>query len=165
VKFGRLNHMFAIFALGFSGCFLLVSCHITYTVRNQYQELEQLLHFPCGKVGLELEGKGNSKFIFSQKFDLDSPVTTFPDSVRIFFNEIPITYTIKNKSKNQSDQSKLVQSERVEILFETTRGVFDGDRIIIFAPNYMMCNDLIVGFDTISYNFTNRLRIYGVNAL
>lgn len=165
MKFGRLNNKFSIFVLCFFGCFFLASCHITYTVRNQYQELEQLLYFPCGKVGLELEGKGDSKFIFRQKFDLDSPVTSFPDSVRIFFNEIPITYTIKNKSKNQSDQSQLAQSKRVEMLFETTRGVFDGDRIIIFSPNYIMCNDQIVGFDTISYIFTNRLRIYGVNAL
>ena len=165
MKFGRLMGKYSVFILCFCVCICLVSCHITYTVRNQYQELEQLLHFPCGKVGFELEGKGDSKFIFRQKFDLDAPVTFFPDSVRIFFNEIPIAYTINNKEKNHTMHSQISHSRRVEIFFETTRGIFDGDRIIIFSPTYIRCNDQFVGFDTISYTFTNRLRIYGVNAL
>lgn len=165
MKFGRLMNKYTILTACFFGCFFFVSCRITYTVRNQYQELEQFLHFPCGKVGFELEGQGDSKFIFRQTFNLDAPVISFPDSVRIFFNEIPITYTIKNKGNKQMEISQFAQSKRVEMLFETTRGVFDGDRIFIFAPNYLKCNDQLVGFDTISYTFTNRLRIYGVNAL
>lgn len=165
MKFGRLMHKYSFIIISFFGGFCVNSCHITYTVRNQHQELEQLLHFPCGKVGMELIGKGDSKFIFRQHFNLDAPIIFFPDSVRIFFNEIPINYTFKEKGKNQLGQSQLFQTRKVEILFETTRGVFDGDRIIIFTPYYIKCNDQIVGLDTISYTFTNRLRIQGVNAL
>ena len=154
-----------IFVLCCLWCLSLSSCHISYVVRNQHEMLAHNLYFICGRVGFELEGKGDSKFIFRQKFDLDAPVTYYPDSVKIYFNDSPIEYHLKNRDKNQTEIYEKASHSMLELAFETTRGVFDGDSIIIFATNYIKCNDQFVGFDTISYTFKNRLRIYGVNAL
>ena len=63
------------------------SCNLTYKVRNQQNDIESILYMPCGKVTIELIGKGNSKFVFSQKFDLDEKIIIYKDSLKIFLNE------------------------------------------------------------------------------
>ena len=68
---------------------LFNACNITYKVRNQYNDIEQALHMPCGKIAIELVGKGNSKFVFKQKFDLDEKAIVYTDSLKIFYNKKP----------------------------------------------------------------------------
>lgn len=156
----RVIVSFVISFLAFS------SCNITYKVRDQYQELEQFLYFPCGKVGFELIGRGNSKFIFRQNFILNKHVTVFPDSMKFFLNDKPIS--VGSNKGDGFDVLKVIEIEgnkKNEIYFETEEGVFDGDTIAVFAERYLNCDGEFIGFDTIYYTFLNRVRIHGVNAL
>jgi hypothetical protein len=117
-------------------------------------------------VGFELIGKGDSKFIFRQNFALDRPIVAFPDSIRIFFNGLPVhPYINREIETGDLKVAEIEGHKKREIFFDTERGVFDGDTIAIFAERYINCSAEFIAFDTIYYTFSNRVRIYGVNVL
>lgn len=148
--------------LGLSVLFL--GCDLTYKVRNQHNDIEETLHVPCGKLTLELIGKGNSKFVFSQKFNLDNEMLVFLDSINVYYNddEIPINHNLKN-GKLKSQGFAVNGKKAIESTFKLDKGVFEGDTIRIIGPNYIQCNDHLISLDTMIYTFINNLRIFGVN--
>ncbi len=138
-----------------------LSCGVTYKVSNQHAEYEHFVYFPCGKVGLELVGRGNSKFTLIQNFELDSPVKSFPGAVEILINDQPIQTELRNVSVERQHDKGI---SKTEIKFETPSRVKDGDMIAISSQNYVHCRDFVAGIDTIYYKFANRLVIHGVNS-
>ena len=122
------------------------------------------MYMPCGKISIELVGKGNSKFVFKQKIDLDDKVIVYTDSLRIFYNKkhIKVEHKLKNAS-NIHEGNEIVGNKTWEASFELDEGVFEGDTITVVGPGYVHCKDHIVSLDTMVYTFTNSLRIYGVN--
>ena len=147
-----------LFFVAFSGC------NITYHVRNQSNEIEEIVYFPCGKVTVELVGRGNSKFEFNQKFELDASITMYTDSLKVFFNGEEIKTEFSVKDQNGADGLiKISDTEQLKASFEFEKGVFEGDTIKICGPEIIRCKDQVVTLDTLIYIFVNNLRIYGVN--
>ncbi len=144
---------------------VFASCNLTYTVRNQDNNLEDLLHFPCGTVTLKLIGKGNSKFVLKQQFDLDNSIIVYMDSLRISFNDMRIkpAYNHKFGNSGTSQVMELVENKMIETSFELDENVFEGDTIRIYAPGFILCDEQIIHLDTIIFSFVNNIRIYGVN--
>lgn len=140
------------------------ACNITYKVRNQHYEIESVLHTSCGKIMIELVGKGNSKFVVKQQCDLSEKVIVYMDSLRVFFNEkqIKVQHRI-NGEHNPQMEIELKENDLWEASFQFERGVFDGDTITVFGPTYLECENHVIALDTIIYSFSNRLRIHGVN--
>jgi hypothetical protein len=144
---------------------ILASCGITYKVRTTDNELEELLFSPCGQLGIELMGKGNSKFVIRQRFMMKEEIYFYPDSLIVLFNRNPVRLHLSDIKLSDTRGIKIFGEEEIDVSFELEDGVFDGDTIVILAPRYINCNDDLVTLDTIYYTFSNRLRIYGVNAL
>ena len=143
---------------------ILCSCHITYKVRNQRNNIDEVMYFPCGKITIELEGRGNSKFTLNQKFELDEPVMIYMDSVKIFYNKKKINADFNLKNENGTHDPKMISGNSLlEASFEFEKGVFEGDTISVFGPGFIRCKDHEVTLDTLIYTFINKLRIYGVN--
>lgn len=143
---------------------LLSSCNITYKVRSQNNELESIHHSLCGNITIELVGKGNSKFVLRQRFDLGEKVIVNIDSLHIYYNkkEIIVQHKLKNE-KNSPTEVELGENDIWEASFELDKGVFEGDTITIFGPAYVQCNNQVITLDSMFYSFSNRLRIHGVN--
>lgn len=138
-----------------------VSCGVTYKVRNQHAEIEYYVYSPCGKVGLELVGRGDSKFTIIQRFELDFEAYTNPGSLFILLNDEPVEYEHSVSGAKVLHKAGI---SRAEIKFETSRRVKDGDIIAVSGQNYLNCRDNMTGIDTIYYKFANRLIIHGVNS-
>lgn len=119
---------------------------------------------PCGKISMELVGKGNSKFVFKQKFDSDNKVIVYMDSLRIFYNrkQIEVRHNLKN-ALNIHEGKEIAGNKLWETSFEFDTGVFEGDTIVIVGPGYVRCKDQVISLDTLVYSFVNSLRIHGVN--
>jgi len=145
-------------------CIVIDGCNITYKVRNQHNDIEQLIHFPCGKISIELIGKGNSKFVLKQSFDLDQDIIINMDSLIICYNDLVVDADHKHKN-SKSNQKEMIISEKkiLETAFELHKGVFEGDTITVFGKKYMKCDNVSITLDTIIYSFRNNLRIRGVN--
>lgn len=143
---------------------LLSACNLTYKVRNQNNEIEKIFNTPCGNISIELVGRGNSKFVFKQKFDLDEKAIVYLDSLKIYYNEklIIAEHNLKN-GKNIQGGIEVKEKKLWEASFEFEKGVFEGDTIIVFGPGFMNCKDQVITLDTMVYAFINNLRIYGVN--
>lgn len=145
-------------------CAQLYACNLTYKVRNQHNDIVEILNFPCGKVTMELIGKGNSKFVFRQKFDVDEKIIVYKDSLKITYNEKQVIFDhhLKNiKSNNGGVEIK--ENKTWEASFEFESGVFEGDTIKVYGPGYLKCNNEIISLEPMIYSFVNNLRIYGVN--
>ena len=143
---------------------IFVSCNITYKVRNTDNELEEVLHMPCGELGLEIIGKGNSKFRLRHRFLTREQIFLNPDSLHIFCNSEQIDY--KYPRLNKGNKPYILEGEeKYDVQFEIATGVFDGDTIALVGPRYIKCRQDFVNLDTVYYTFINRLRIHGVNAL
>lgn len=142
----------------------LSACNITYKVRNQHHEVESILHTSCGKITIELMGRGNSKFVIRQKFDLSDKIMVYMDSLQVYYNskQIIVKHNLKNEMNPQMEV-ELKENDLWEASFEFEKGVFEGDTIMVFGPAYVQCKDQVITLDPIFYSFTNRLRIYGVN--
>ncbi len=146
------------------GSVLCNSCHLTYKVRNQHYEIEDVIHFSCGTVTIELVGKGNSKFVVKQRFDLDAAAIVQMDSLQVYYNDKPIDTRYNIKKQKQSDGGIEVQDKLIwDAAFEVESGVFEGDTILVFAPGYIQCKGQLIDMDTIIFSFANNLRIFGVN--
>ncbi|MDZ7608489.1 MAG: hypothetical protein U5K79_23540 [Cyclobacteriaceae bacterium] len=144
--------------------FLLFSCKVTYTVRNQQQTLAEIVAIPCGSIKSELVGRGNSKFVFRQKIIVDSPIVLFADSIRILFNQQSVRYTKTNLGKNDSGVLKLLHGKYdMEWFFNLPEGVFDGDTIRIVQRSYIDCASELHSQSDLIYTFRNPVRIQGVN--
>ena len=143
---------------------LYIGCNLTYKVRNQYYEIEEILYLPCGKITCDLIGKGNSRFVFRQRFDIDGPATIHLDSLKIYINNRSVQ-RYHNQIGNKDGITKWeVQSKEVwETSFELDRGVFEGDTIKVFGDGYVNCGNESITLDTMVYAFINSLRIHGVN--
>ena len=144
----------------------LPGCDLTYKVRNQHSSIENIIHFPCGKITSELVGKGDSKFVFVQKFDLDEDVYVQVDSLRIYCNDLSVK--VNHNLKKFSSTHGLIRvkdKKRWEASFQVEKGVFEGDTIWIYAPAYLQCHDQFVTLDSLVFAFVNNLRIFGVNDL
>jgi len=140
------------------------SCDLTYKVRNQHNDIEEILYTPCGKIIVELIGRGNSKFVFSQKFNSDNIIVVYPDSLRIFYNDFEIDLSNSWKNGGRSQGKIEINGEKtLETSFQLQRSVFEGDTIKVFALNYIKCKDQLINLDTVVFAFINNLRIYGVN--
>jgi hypothetical protein len=144
---------------------ILASCGITYTVRTTKNELEEVLFTPCGKLGVALIGKGNSKFFILQRFTMKEPAMIFSDSLFVLYNHMPVKLHFSDERFLERNQLEIKDVEKIEAYFELDDGVFDGDTIAICASRYIQCMGDHVNLDTIYYTFSNRLRIHGVNAL
>ena len=142
----------------------LSACNLTYKVRNQNNEIERIFHTPCGKISIELVGKGNSKFVLKQKFDLDEKAIVYMDSLKIFYNEklIIAEHNLKT-GKNTPVGMEIKENKLWEASFEFEKGVFEGDTIKVSGPGYVHCKDHVITLDTMVYSFVNSLRIFGVN--
>lgn len=163
-KFWFLLNSLFVAVLLFVGSIFLLGCNITYKVRNQHNDIELINHFPCGKVAFELVGKGNSKFKFKQKFDIENSITLLTDSLKVYYNDVEVSKKFDNKNLFESEL-EISREAALEVSFELEKGVFDGDTILIFANEYIRCNDKSISLDTIIYSFVNNLRIQGVNDL
>ena len=141
------------------GCY---GCHITYKVRNQQNELVHILSTPCGTSSIELIGRGNSKFMVKQSFELDAEVQIRTDSIKVFYNDFEVLTKHNNRDARDGVMS-LEKSGNLETSFEFDSGVFEGDTIKVFAPAYLRCFEHDISLDTIIYSFVNNLRIRGVN--
>ncbi len=145
---------------------ILTSCHITYQVRNDNKNLNEVFATPCGTVTMQLEGRGNSKFIFRQIYHQDSTVHVFPDSVKIYYNGVD--QAVKGTLRGQKPVAmiKMKKEEyRLEFVFDLAPGVFDGDSIMIISDAFLECHGQALSFDTLIYSFQNPVRIYGINSL
>ena len=143
---------------------VLHGCNITYKVRNQYQEIEEIVHLPCGKITCELVGRGNSRFKFKQQFDIDGTAIIHTDSLRIYFNNSKVEVRHHGQYRSSGAATVEVSADGVwEASFEFEKGVFDGDTIKIVGPKYVHCGGESVTLDTMVYTFINSLRIHGVN--
>jgi hypothetical protein len=159
------KNIFNLVGVIFILCSLLLSaCHITYKVRNQHSEVESILHTSCGKITIELVGRGNSKFVIKQTFDLSEKVIVNMDSIHVFYNNRPIRvkHNLINEEKSQM-QIELNENDLWESSFQFDKGVFEGDTIAVFGSAYVQCREQVISLDTLYFSFTNRLRIYGVN--
>ena len=144
---------------------ILSSCHVTYKVRNNQQSLQDIMAFPCGTVNMELEGRGNSKFIFRQKFMLDRPMIYFPDSVRVLYNNLIVGPLGFKSDASFSKNIKLSPgNHKMELVFEIHDGVFDGDTIKIIAKSFIECQESRHSLDALIYTFRNPVIIQGVNS-
>lgn len=156
--------LMALKAVFFIIVLIISSCNLTYKVRNQHNDIENILYIPCGRITVELVGKGNSIFVFKQNFKLDDNVTVFKDSLKIFYNEKEIVteHNIKN-GEITNGGIEISENKLWESSFRFEKGVFEGDVIKVYGPGYLMCQDQVVTLDTMVYSFANSLRIYGVN--
>lgn len=143
--------------------FFITSCNITYKVRNTGNELEEILHMPCGEMGFELIGRGKSKFRIRHRFSVKQGIVVYPDALKIVFNNRIMDCHYPDIKKG--DQYYLEGKGKYDVQFEIKEGVFDGDTIAIVGQRYIQCKDDFVNLDTVYYTFINRLRIHGVNAL
>lgn len=142
----------------------VMGCNITYKVRNQHSELEQVFHFPCGKVVIELVGKGNSKFVLRQKIDVSERISVFEDSLFVYFNDNLVAIDHSLKAGNSNDFGKEIEENSTwEASFDLDKGVFEGDTIMVCGKNYIRCFEESITLDTIIFSFVNNLRIKGVN--
>jgi hypothetical protein len=158
--------IFRIFLFTYFFALFLASCGITYKVRNTKNELEEVLYFPCGHITFALEGAGNSKFKLKQRFDLSERIELYADSLQVIYNGKALPGNRISKGLATTDGIvEITQNERFEFGFELEEGVFDGDTIAIYAPDFIKCSQDFITLDTVFYTFENRLRIYGVNAL
>jgi len=156
------NSLYFLILLSFG--FIMIGCNITYKVRNQHSEIEQIFHIPCGKVVIELEGKGNSKFKLKQKFDMNEKIYVFKDSLFVYFNGVKVEINHKlNEGKNNSNEVVIEGQNVWEASFDLDKSVFEGDTIIVYGENYIGCFNETITLDTIIYSFVNNLRIKGVN--
>jgi hypothetical protein len=157
------------YALLLASFFILLciqSCGITYKVRNTNNELREILYFPCGNVAVEMIGRGNSKFKVESQINATIPIIYYQDSLKVYYNGQRQKLIMKKKPEEGSqDFAKIEGSHLLEYHFEIKNGVFDGDTLTIFAPQLVKCEKDFITLDSINYAFTNRLRIYGVNAL
>ncbi len=143
---------------------IFYSCNLTYKVRNQSHELEEVLHLPCGRIYIELIGKGDSKFSFRQKFELENNVRVFPDSLHIFWNDHQISPEHNLRNGKKSYGAVLIRGKKEWVSsFELDEGVFEGDTIFVFGNSYLQCGEDTVSLDTLIYAFDNNFRIFGVN--
>lgn len=157
------NYRVMIF-LTIAVCQLVFGCNLTYKVRNQNHDIEEILYLPVGKITVELVGKGNSKFIFRQKFDLLDNAIVYVDSLKIICNDVQIAAEHNlNSSRKVKGGVEIEKGQSWEASFEFESGVFEGDTILIAGPGYVQCRDQVISLDTMIYSFTNNLRIYGVN--
>lgn len=141
---------------------LLNACNITYKVRNQHSEIEHITQLPCGKISMELVGKGNSKFVFRQHYEVDSKMTVFVDSLSFLVNDRKVL-TRNNLKKASGGIVELNEETTLEFSFDLEKGVFEGDTIIVSGRGYIDCHNRLISMDTIIYSFINNLRIQGVN--
>jgi len=143
---------------------LLSGCNITYKVRNQHGDITYIQHLPCGRVTYELIGKGNSKFMIKQRFDLDSDIQIFPDLLELHYND-NIIEAIQDLKKSIKNHEFITVSGRksMQTAFEFDKGVFEGDTILVYGKGYMKCNNEVISMDTLIFSFINNLRIHGVN--
>lgn len=142
------------------------SCGITYKVRNTKNELKEILYFPCGNIVLEMVGRGNSKFKIESQVTATTPITYYRDSLKVYYNgKRQVLKEDRKWIDGLQDLIKIEGSQTLEYHFEIKNGVFDGDTLTIFAPQFVKCKKDFITLDSIKYAFTNRLRIYGVNAL
>ncbi len=140
------------------------SCNLTYKVRNQDYEIEDVIYFSCGKVTVELVGKGDSKFVIKQRFDLDAESLVQIDSLHVYYNDRRIETRNNIKKQKQADGGIEIQDKFIwDAEFEVEGGVFEGDTIFVFAPGYIQCKGKFSDMDTIIFSFANNLRIFGVN--
>ena len=141
-----------------------MGCNITYKVRNQDSEIEQVLHFPCGKVAIELVGKGNSKFMLRQRFDVNEKISVFKDSLFVYYNNKIVPVDINQKAEKFNDLGlEIGENSTLEASFDLDKGVFEGDTIIVYGKNYIKCFEESITLDTVIFSFVNNLRIKGVN--
>ena len=139
-------------------------CNITYKIRNQFGELQELIHLPCGDVTLELIGKGNSKFTLRQRFNLEAKMLLNVDSIHVIFNGNEVRGGFKNiNNRPQNKSLALFGINTLEFAFDLDEGVFEGDTIQVFGRNYFHCENQGKDLDTILYTFTNTFKIQGVN--
>ena len=142
----------------------IAGCNITYKVRNQFNDIDYLLHFPCGKVSIELIGKGNSVFTFQQRFDVETEISINDDSLHVYCNRKLVDYNHDlRKNNKKSAWTSLKNKTNWELSFKLDEGVFEGDTIIVYGNNYLKCHDEYISLDTMVYSFVNNLRIMGVN--
>jgi hypothetical protein len=157
----------AIFRIFLLACFFaqfLPSCGISYKVRTTKSELQEVLFFPCGNITFELEGVGNSKFTMTQRFKLSEKIELFTDSLMVIYNgKVLSRNLISVKEVTPGRAVQITQNERIEFVFHLDEGVFDGDTIAIYAPDFIKCRQDFLALDTVFYTFENRLRIHGVN--
>ncbi len=141
-----------------------IACNLTYKVRNQHNDIVEILNLSCGKVTMELIGKGNSKFVFRQIFDLDDTIIVYKDSLKITYNEKQVIFDhhLKNIKPNNGGV-EIKENKTWEASFEFESGVFEGDTIKVYGPGYLKCNNEIISLEPMIYSFVNNLRIYGVN--
>lgn len=150
--------------LGIILIFLLFACKVTYKVRNQQQSLTELWAIPCGTIHSELEGRGNSKFVFRQKIIVDNPILLFADSIGIFYNSQLVSYARTSLGKNDSGILELIHGKYdMEWFFNLPEGVFDGDTIRIVHRSYIDCANELYSQSDMIYTFRNPVRIQGVN--
>ena len=141
-----------------------MACNITYIVRNQFDEVQQLIHLPCGSITVELIGKGNSKFTLMQKFDLDHDITVNLDSLYFLYNGTSIEANVKKGNINPRGKSAhITDNFSIELAFDLEERVFEGDSILVYAKNYFNCEGILITMDTICYTFTNTFRVEGLN--
>ncbi len=139
-------------------------CNLTYKVRNQHSNIEEIINIPCGKINVELIGRGNSKFVFKQKFNLDETSYVYIDSLKILYNDFAITPVNNLKNRTNSGCGIEINGKGSwESSFELEKGVFEGDTIKIFGSQYLQCKGQNITLDTLVYTFINNLRIQGVN--
>ncbi len=159
-----LTHRVLIIYLFVSVIMISNSCNLTYNVRNQHNDIKCILYMPCGKVTIELIGRGNSKFVFRQKFNLDENIIVFADSLKIYLNEkqIAVNHNLKNEQNNH-DGLEIKDNKLWEASFQLEEGVFEGDTISVVGPSYVLCKDQVISLDSMVYSFRNSLQIYGIN--
>ena len=155
-RYWRLHWLF------FMSVWMLGGCNITYKVRDQSNEIDHILYMPCGKVTIELVGKGNSKFVLKQHFDLDNKVIVMTDSMQISYNghEVFPEFNVKNENGTGVE---VENSFDLHASFELNEGVFDGDTILVYARDYLDCSHQLISMDTLIYRFMNNFRIRGIN--
>ena len=159
--FGRQNSYFS-YSFLLTLFIWLVGCNITYKVRNQDNAIEHIVFIPCGKITIELVGKGNSKFVLKQDFDLDANVAVFTDSLCIAYNGKKVL-PVFNIKMNEVVMVEANKEFDLQASFDLDEGVFDGDTILVFGRSYIECNQHLISLDTLLYSFVNNFRIQGVN--
>lgn len=154
----RLSFCLLLALLGQQGC------NLTYKVRNQFHEIEEIVYLPCGKISVELVGKGNSKFTFKQRLELDKPIQLKLDALTVLYNNQRISIQHNLRNNRQSGQMVKIKAKEVwEASFQFDSGVYEGDTIKVFAHNYVQCEGVSISLDTLKFTFVNAFTIHGVN--
>lgn len=121
---------------------LLASCRFSYVVRIDGTDLRRTIHTDCGDMAIQLRGRGDHMFSFSQTFHPSDTMRLLLDSIRIAYNGrliSPGNVHYRGDVIPAIGTLRFDKPDSCRLDFEVPGGVFEGDTLWIQHRGALDC--------------------------